>query len=120
MSGTQRDLLLFWLVIQLLLGQQIALAHMVGHLGEMTHAGSPIASAMAADDDEERTAAHSLSHVCTTCVAGLGLDVVLADTAIRGAATIEWALMAFAAVLPAPTFYRPRPFLSRGPPAFQS
>ena len=120
MTGARRGLLMFWLVIQLLFGQQIALAHKVGHLGEIAHAGSAISIPVADDGDEERTAVHSLSHVCTTCVAGLGLDVVLSDTAIRRVATIEWVLVAFAAVPPAPTFYRPRPFLSRGPPALHS
>jgi hypothetical protein len=105
--------------MQLLAGQQLALAHMVGHLGESLHNHS--AQVHAADDgDEERGAAHSLSHVCTTCVSCLGFDAI-AGTEIRPRADFGARIVGDAvAIPPAPTFRKPLAFLSRAPPLLRN
>jgi hypothetical protein len=118
----QRALLVVWLLIQLLAGQQLALAHMVGHLGESLHdhAAQLHAADTADDGDEERGAAHSLSHVCTTCVSCLGFDAI-AGTEIRLRAEIGARVVGDAvAVPPAPTFRQPLAFLSRAPPLLRN
>ncbi len=119
MKSRNRVLLVVWLLMQLLAGQQLALAHMVGHLGECLH--DHATQAHAADDgDEERGAAHSLSHVCTTCVSCLGFDAI-AGTEIRPRAEIGARVVGEAvAVPPAPTFRQPLAFLSRAPPLLRN
>ena len=112
-------LLLAWLLVHLLAGQQLALAHMVGHLGERLH--DSFAQVHAADDDdEERGAAHSLSHVCTTCVSCFGFDAI-AGTEIRLRAEIGARVVGDAvAIPPPPTFRQPLAFLSRAPPPLRN
>ena len=55
MRRSRRHILLAcWLVVQLLFGQQLALAHMVGHVGDaLTHAVAG-ADAGASDEDSEQ------------------------------------------------------------------
>lgn len=116
----RRQFLLFaWLLVHLLGGQQLALAHMVGHLGERLH--DPSAQVHTADDgDEERGAAHSLSHVCTTCASCLGFDLIAAvDGGLRSPAMAKLAPCAVAVPL-APTFRQPLAFLSRAPPPLRN
>jgi hypothetical protein len=118
--NTRRRLLLIgWLLVQLLAGQQLALAHMIGHLGEGLHGHS--AQLPGADDgDEERGAAHSLSHVCTTCVSCLGFDAVV-DSEFRPCPPAMRRLVGrAAAVSRAPDFRRPLAFLSRAPPPLRN
>lgn len=119
MNSRRRVLLLVWLLVQLLAGQQLALAHMVGHLGERLHDRS--AQAHAADDgDEERGAAHSLSHVCTTCVSCFGFDAI-AGTEIRLRAEIGARVVGDAVAIPPPPIFRqPLAFLSRAPPPLRN
>ena len=112
-------LLLAWLLVHLLAGQQLALAHMVGHLGERLH--DPSAQVHAADDgDEERGAAHALSHVCTTCASCLGFDLIAAMAGgLRPPAMAKVAPCAVAVPL-APDFRQPLAFLSRAPPPLRN
>lgn len=73
-----RRLLFLWLLVaNLLCGQQVALAHMVGHLG-----GSPqgVVAPTVDDGDSGHGSLASLSHVCTTCAALAGFDLPLAAT----------------------------------------
>lgn len=116
MKSRHRVLLLVWLLVQLLAGQQLALAHMVGHVGESLHEHSAQLYAAAADGDEERGAAHSLSHLCTTCVSCLGFDAMgVADFRVPLPLGLRDAGIA-GAVPPAPIFKQPLAFLSRAPP----
>lgn len=107
--------LTLWLLIQLLAGQQLALAHMIGHVGENLHDHSAQMHAAADDGDEERGAAHSLSHVCTTCLSCLGFDAIAAAEFPPLPARLA-RIPEVAAVPPAPTFKQPPAFQSRAPP----
>lgn len=119
MKSRHRILLLVWLLVHLLAGQQVALAHMVGHLGDSLH--DHAAQLHAADDgDEGRGAAHSLSHLCTVCVGCLGFDAI-AGTEIRLRAEIAARVVGSAVAVPrAPDFRQPLAFLSRAPPPLQN
>jgi hypothetical protein len=114
-----RLLLLVWLLVQLLAGQQLALAHMVGHLGESLH--DHAAQLHAADDgDEERGAAHSLSHLCTVCVSCLGFDAIV-DSELRPCPPAMARVVGSAVAVPrAPDFRQPLAFLSRAPPPLRN
>jgi hypothetical protein len=85
MKNIHRLVLAAWLASQLLLGQQLALAHMLGHAGDRIHAEA--LDVAAHDEDEAHSAADALLHVCSTCVAFLGFDLPLADAsaAVQGA-----------------------------------
>jgi hypothetical protein len=106
-----------WLVLAfallLLGGQQAALAHLIGHIGD---AGSTSAAVVAQQGDDEHGTALNLAHVCTTCIA---LDHFEAPP-------VSSAPLAFAggsiAAPPAPTFSEipatpPRRYAARAPPA---
>jgi hypothetical protein len=119
-KSRRQVLLAIWLLVQLLAGQQVALAHMIGHLGAGLHDHSAQAHAAVDDGDEERGAAHSLSHVCTTCVSCLGFDHIAAfDCSLRSLAMAKVAPCAVA-IPPAPTFRQPLAFLSRAPPLLRN
>jgi len=111
----RRALMIFWLVIQLLLGQQLALAHMIGHVGNHNASASSSAAAIV-DDDDEHDAPHALAEVCTTCLAVAALDFAVPAPAASMLATSVASLSLIFAVSPAPTFARYAPFHSRAPP----
>ena len=115
MRTRRRSLMIFWLVIQLLLGQQLALAHMIGHVGNHSAYASSSAAANAEDDDGH-DAPHALAEVCTTCLAVAALDFAVPATAASVLATSAASLSLVIAVSPAPTFARYAPFHSRAPP----
>ncbi len=119
MKSRRRILLAFWLLVQLLAGQQLALAHRVGHVGESLHDHSAQVHA-AADGDEERGAAHSLSHVCTICIGCIGFDAIAAAQFFPLPASLARAPELAAAVPPTPTFDQPLAFLSRAPPLLRN
>ena len=115
-SGLQ-VLLAFWLAIQLLAGQQLALAHAVDHLGEASHGHGVATDPVAGEGDEAPDAPPELAHICTTCVGFLGFDAMSAGEAAAVFALVTWALVAVAAVPPAPTFAFPAAYRRRAPPA---
>lgn len=115
----RRILLAFWLAIQLLAAQQLALAHMIGHLRENLHDHAVELHLAADDGDERHGAAHTLSHVCTTCVSCLGFDAMAAGGASADFAAVAWVRGSVIAVPPAPTLRQPVPFRSRAPPSLQ-
>ncbi len=115
MKPRRRFMLAVWLAIQLLLGQELALAHGVGHLDERLR-GLSAQLATAADGDEEGGAAHSLARVCPTCIACIGFDALPAGRMRALAAAVSWADAFAVAVLPAPTLAFLAAFRSRAPP----
>jgi hypothetical protein len=117
---SRRLLLAAWLALQLLAAQQVALAHMIGHVGEGLRDRSVQAHATAGDGGEERDAAHSLTHVCTTCVSCLGFDALAAADFRLPLPFVARNVEAAAAVPPAPTFRQPLAFLSRAPPPLRN
>ncbi|MBI5108563.1 MAG: hypothetical protein HZA62_07425 [Rhodocyclales bacterium] len=119
MSLPRRGLLAFWLALQLLLVQQFALAHHVRHLAENLAAHTTAAATTVGDGEEGESAAHVLSHVCTTCLACLGFGTALASGTPALDAIGTGSALAAVAVLPAPTFHRPLAFRSRAPPPLQ-
>lgn len=120
MKSRYRLLLVVWLLSQLLAGQQLALAHMIGHLGESLHGHSAQLHVAADDGDEERGAGHSLSHVCTTCVGCFGFDLAVAvELGFPPSAALPAAACTVAA-LPAPAFRALPPYLSRAPPSLRN
>lgn len=112
----RRLLLAFWLAIQLLSAQQVALAHLVGHLGEMVRPPAPAAQ-QGANDDDKRGAVHALADVCTTCVGCAAFDAAPAATAAAPCAFGATAAEVAVAVVPAPTLPRLPAFQSRAPPS---
>ncbi len=119
MSMTRRGLLAIWLALQLLLAQQFALAHQVDHLAENLAAHAPAAATAVQDGEENESAAHVLSHVCTTCLACLGLGATPASGPMATHAMGTGPVLVAVAVLPAPTLDRPLAFHSRAPPTLQ-
>jgi hypothetical protein len=116
----RRHALLAWLILQLLLGQQFAMAHLIGHIGHGGQQSSVAMTVVADAGDVEHGAADTLTHVCTTCLGWHGLDAALA-TPIKALPRAEnWLAPSPGAVPPAPAFHRPLPFLSRAPPSLQS
>lgn len=111
--------LAFWLALQLLLGQQLALAHMVGHVGEALalHAGH--AAADAGDEDREHGGAEALTHVCFGCAAGLAPGVTATGQSIS-LPRCDDLRVAPPAVSPAPTFNALHTYFSRAPPRLQN
>ncbi len=76
MRRSRRHILLAcWLVVQLLFGQQLALAHMVDHVGDALAHAVAGADAGASDEDSEHGGAEALTHVCSACASGLGADM---------------------------------------------
>ena len=118
MKSRRRILLAFWLLVQLLAGQQLALAHRVGHVGESLHDHS--AQVHAADGDEERGAAHSLSHACTICIGCIGFDAIAVTGFLALPAHLARVPELAVAVPPTPTFDQPLAFLSRAPPLLRN
>jgi len=119
MSLPRRGLLAIWLALQLLLVQQFALAHRVDHLAENLAAHATAAATAVEDGEENESAAHVLSHVCTTCLACLGFVATLAGGPLAMPAMGAGPVLAAVTLLPAPTFYRPLAFHSRAPPTLQ-
>ena len=114
----RRVLLSVWLAVHLLLAQQVALAHLVGHIGAgQAASGVTVAAAALADDgDETHGLAEALGHVCLGCVAGLALDAACppeGSAVIAMAAGPVWRL---GAASPAPSFAHRFAFQSRAPP----
>ena len=116
MRSGRQVLLVFWLAIQLLAGQQLALAHAVGHLGEALHGHGVATDPVAREGGEEGDEPQELAHVCTTCVSFLSFDAMSAGEAGVAFALVTWALGAVVAVPPAPTFAFPAAYRSRAPP----
>lgn len=119
MRSCRQVLLAFWLAIQLLAGQQLALAHAVGHLGEALHGHGVATDPVAGGGDEAPDAPQELAHVCTTCVSFLGFDAMSAGEPGAIFALVTWARGDVVAVPPAPTFRQVAPFQSRAPPLLQ-
>lgn len=119
MRSGRQVLLAFWLAIQLLAGQQLALAHAVDHLGEAIHGHGVALDPVAAEGEEAPEAPQELTHVCTTCVSFLGFDAMSAGAAAAAFAIVTWAHADPAAAAPAPTFRRAAAFQSRAPPSLQ-
>jgi hypothetical protein len=119
MSLPRRGLLAIWLALQLLLAQQFALAHNVEHLAGSLAAHATAAATAVQDGEENESAAHVLSHVCTTCLACLGFGATLAGGPLAMPAMGTGPVLAAVTLLPAPTFYRPLAFHSRAPPTLQ-
>lgn len=109
-----RPLVAVLLSLLLLGAQQVAFAHMIGHIGP----GAPGASAttMAGDGDEGHGEALTLSDVCVTCVGAAGL----AATAPFGTLPAPAADRAFeapvAAMSAAFAAAAPLRYLARAPP----
>ena len=119
MRFPQRSLLAIWLAIQLLLAQQFALAHHVDHLAEKLAVHAAAAAAAVHDGGESESAAHVLSHVCTSCLACLGFGAALACGPFSVHAVDTGSTSVAVAVLPAPTVRRLPAFRSRAPPQLQ-
>lgn len=62
------------LIANLLCGQHVALAHMVGHIGQGYQG---VAALAMQDGDSEHGSLESLARVCTTCAALAGFDLPL-------------------------------------------
>ncbi|HEX5393134.1 MAG TPA: DUF2946 family protein [Rhodocyclaceae bacterium] len=94
----------------LVLAQQSALAHMIGHAGIA-------AEASIKQGEEQHGAALSISHICTTCVAFAALGGFAPSTGLPPLPTTERHELPpdTAAVL---LGQRPLTFRARGPPAF--
>lgn len=107
-----------WLVLHLLLGQQLALAHMVGHVGEVLSAQVGQPAADAGDEDREHGGAEALTHVCASCVSGLapGLPMTARGIPLPLQGGMHTATLA---VSPAPTFNPFQTYFSRAPPRLQ-
>lgn len=113
-------LLACWLVVQLLFGQQLALAHMVGHVGDaLAHAVAGV-DAGASDEDAEHGSAEALTHVCCACASGLGADLLPAAGQPARFDPRGGDQGLSCAVAPAPTFGPRAAFRSRAPPPFQA
>jgi hypothetical protein len=107
-----RPLVAVLLSLLLLGAQQVAFAHMIGHIGA---AASAVTTAHQGDDGHGE--ALTLSHVCTTCVSASGLAAT-APLAVPPRLTFDGAFrapMASATSVVAAT--APRCYLARAPPA---
>ncbi|MDP2133734.1 MAG: hypothetical protein Q8J99_09000 [Sulfuritalea sp.] len=113
-------LLACWLVVQLLFGQQLALAHMVGHVGDALAHAVAGADAAASDEGGEHGGAEVLTHVCTACASGLGTDMLPAGGRAARVDLRSCDQGFPGAVAPAPTFGPRAAFRSRAPPLFQA
>jgi hypothetical protein len=112
-------LLALWLALHLLLGQQLALAHMLGHLGEAIAANAGHADTAASDEDREHGGAEALTHVCVSCAAGFAPGLPAAGAGLpfpRG----DGPRLAPVAVSPAPTFTPFHAYIGRAPPRLQN
>jgi hypothetical protein len=119
MSVSGRSLLVVWLVLQLLLSQQFALAHHVSHVAESIVAHAIATPSTMTDGGEGESAAHVLSHTCTTCLAGWCISVALANSPLALHSMGSASALVASTVLPAPTFDRPLAFRTRAPPVLQ-
>ena len=119
MSLSRRGLLAVWLALQLLLAQQFALAHHLGHLAERLVAQPDLAATTVHDGEEGGSATHLLSHACTTCLASISLGAALADASPATQAIPAAFAPLAGAVSPAPTFQSRLAFHSRAPPRLQ-
>ncbi|MBI5792348.1 MAG: hypothetical protein HZA63_12820 [Rhodocyclales bacterium] len=113
-------LLACWLVVQLLFGQQLALAHMVGHVGDALAHAVAGADAGASEEDSEHGGAEALTHVCSACASGLGADMLPAAGRFARVDPGSGDQGLSGAVSPAPTFGSRAAFRSRAPPPFQA
>jgi hypothetical protein len=100
----------------LLLGaQQVAFAHMIGHIGSVSRPANAITTAHQGDDGHGE--ALTLSHVCTTCVSASGLAAT-APCAVPPRLTFSGA---FVAPMASPTSVvvvaATRHYLARAPPS---
>lgn len=110
--------LAFWLALHLVLGQQLALAHMVGHVGEALSAQVGQPAADAGDEDREHGGAEALTHVCASCASGLAPGLPMAARGIP--LPLQGGMHTAAlAVSPAPTFNPFQTYFSRAPPRLQ-
>lgn len=113
---SRRFLSLLLLIANLLCGQQVALAHMVGHAGSRLHEAP---SLTIDDQDREHGSLESLSHVCTTCAALAGYDFPLNQSApVFYSSSEVVALLAGNDFFP-PSVAKPFQFRSRAPPFLQ-
>lgn len=119
MSFPRRSLLAIWLAFQLLLAQQFALAHHVDHLAEKLAVPAIAGAAAVHDSGESESAAHVLSHVCTSCLACLGFGAALACCPLAVPTVETGPALVTVAALPAPTVRRLPAFRSRAPPLLQ-
>ncbi len=102
------------LSLQLLGGQQAALAHMLSHVPGDAAASSAVPAMQ--QEDAGHGATLVLSHVCTTCLAVAGLDVA-PPLSIFPLAPAAGRMAAPAVVVPrAPTLRLIAAFHSRAPP----
>jgi hypothetical protein len=100
----------------LLLGaQQVAFAHMIGHIGPVS--GPTTAITTVQQGDEGHGEALTLSHVCTTCVSVSGLAAA-APLAVPPRLTFDGAFRApMASATSVVVVAAPRHYLARAPPA---
>jgi hypothetical protein len=107
-----RPLMALLLSLLLLGAQQVAFAHMIGHIGSATAVVTTVDH-----DDAGHGEALTLSHVCTTCVSASGLASA-APGAVPPRLTFDGAFiapMASSTCLIAVAV--PRHYLARAPPA---
>jgi hypothetical protein len=111
-----RPLMALLLSLLLLGAQQVAFAHMIGHIGSMSGPAA-VAVSTAHQGDEGHGEALTLSHVCTTCVSASGLAMA-APCAVPPRLTFDGV---FAAPMASPTSVvaaaAPRHYRARAPPA---
>lgn len=93
----------FGLAAAVLCAQLLLTAHGIGHAFGHDH------------DHGDET-----SEVCVECLALAGLQGAAPPHGGVPAASVAAAIVTVAAASPAPSFARPRPFLSRAPPALPS
>jgi hypothetical protein len=100
----------------LLLGaQQVAFAHMIGHIGSVSGPANAITTAHQGDDGHGE--ALTLSHVCTTCVSASGLAAA-APCAVPPRLTFSGAFaVPVSATIHAVLVAKPYRYLARAPPS---
>ena len=107
-----------FLALMLLFAQQLALAHMIGHLGESCRTTTEsVPSANQADGDTATSKSQATSDLCSACVAftGLGQSPISQVPPLPvDAAPSPMLMMTLAADMPHATPWRQLP---RGPPA---
>lgn len=107
-----RPLIAVLLSLLLLGAQQVAFAHMIGHIGSTGAAVTTVGG-----DDEGHGEALTLSHVCTTCVSASGLASA-APFGVPPGLTFDGAVAAPIAVTGlAVAVGVPLRYLARAPPA---
>jgi hypothetical protein len=107
-----RPLVSVLLSLLLLGAQQVAFAHMIGHIGP---AAAAVSTAHQGDDGHGE--ALTLSHVCTACVSASGL-VIAAPSAVPPRLTFDGAFAApISATICAVAVIAPHHYLARAPPS---